>query len=106
MSARSVAHATFVIERTFAAPAARVFAAWSDAETKRAWAGCHDDWRLDEHRLDFHVDGTEVFQSLRGKTRMTFTEQVTFLDGHGDADERREGTEAGLANLDRVLSRS
>jgi uncharacterized protein YndB with AHSA1/START domain len=149
--ARSVAHSTFDIERALPAPVERVFAAWSDAATKRRWAACHDDWRLEEHRLDFRVGGTEVnrtvepdgtahtmnarfldivpdqrivyvydmqvgdtrisvslvtvvFERARTKTakattKMTFTEQVTFLDGHGDAEERREGTEEGFARL-------
>jgi hypothetical protein len=37
------------------------------------------------------------------KTKMTFTEQVVFLDGHGDAAERREGTELGLARIDALV---
>jgi uncharacterized protein YndB with AHSA1/START domain len=43
MTLRSVAHATFVIERHLAAPVERVFAAWSNAEKKRRWFACHDD---------------------------------------------------------------
>jgi uncharacterized protein YndB with AHSA1/START domain len=35
----------------------------------------------------------------KATTKMTFTEQVVFLDGHGDADERRLGTEVGLDRL-------
>jgi uncharacterized protein YndB with AHSA1/START domain len=34
-----------------------------------------------------------------GRTAMTFTEQVVFLDGHGDLDGRREGTAIGLDAL-------
>lgn len=151
MAPRSAAHSTFVIERRFAAPVERVFTAWSDADKKRRWFACHDDWSSVEHRLDFRVGGTEVnsvatpegvlhvfqarffdivpearivyayemyvgdvrisvslvtvmFEREAAKTRMTFTEQVVFLDGHGDADERREGTEVGLARLDAALN--
>jgi uncharacterized protein YndB with AHSA1/START domain len=150
MTLRSVAHATFVIERHLAAPVERVFAAWSNAEKKRRWFACHDDWNTVEFQLDFRVDGTEtntvarpdgvrhtfkarfldivpqqrivyaydmhvgdarisvslvtvVFEHDLKKTRMTFTEQVVFLDGHGDLEERREGTEIGLARLDAEL---
>ena len=46
---------------------------------------------------------TVVFAARGGKTSMTFTEQVVFLDGHGDVDERREGTELGLARIDAEL---
>jgi uncharacterized protein YndB with AHSA1/START domain len=40
------------------------------------------------------------------KTVMTFTEQVVFLDGHGDLDGRREGTEVGLDALVALLDGS
>jgi uncharacterized protein YndB with AHSA1/START domain len=150
MTLRSVAHATFVIERHLAAPVERVFAAWSNAEKKRSWFACHDDWSTVAWELDFRVDGAEtntvvrpdgirhtfkarfldivpqqrivyaydmhvgdarisvslvtvVFERDLKKTRMTFTEQVVFLDGHGDLQERREGTEIGLARLDEEL---
>lgn len=46
---------------------------------------------------------TVTFAALGQKTKMTFTEQVVFLDGQGDADERREGTELGLARIDALL---
>lgn len=144
-------HATFVIERVLAAPVGRVFAAWATPELKRQWHACHDDWRLEQHQLDFRVGGTESnrvvepdgtvhamnarfmdifpdrrivyayemlldqtrisislvtvrFEPQGSKTLMTFTEQVTFLDGHGDLEERREGTEIGLARLGPLLS--
>jgi uncharacterized protein YndB with AHSA1/START domain len=42
---------------------------------------------------------TVVFAESGAHTKMTFTEQVVFLDGHGDSDERREGTEVGLDRL-------
>jgi uncharacterized protein YndB with AHSA1/START domain len=146
VNTRSAAHSTFVIERRFTAPVERVFAAWSDADTKRQWFSCHDDWSTVEYQLDFRVGGTErnavvtdegvvhtfharffdivpgerivyayemhvgdarisvslvtvVFERSRATTDMTFTEQVVFLDGHGDGDERREGTEVGLDRL-------
>jgi uncharacterized protein YndB with AHSA1/START domain len=149
MTAPSVDHATFVIERSLKAPAARVFRAWSDLALKQQWNSCHDEWHSEEHRLDFRPGGSEIsrvvepngtahimkahyfdvvpdrrivyayemyLDELRisvslvtvmfapagragATTRMTFTEQVTFLDGHGDLDERREGTEVGLRRL-------
>jgi uncharacterized protein YndB with AHSA1/START domain len=34
---RSVTHATFVVERSYDAPPARVFAAWADPEAKARW---------------------------------------------------------------------
>lgn len=47
---------------------------------------------------------TVTFAPLGAKTNMRFTEQVAFLDGHGDAEERREGTEIGLARIDQELA--
>jgi uncharacterized protein YndB with AHSA1/START domain len=48
MSDRNVTHATFTLERTFPAPPARVFGAWSDAKVKGRWfAGGSSDYELD-----------------------------------------------------------
>lgn len=60
---------------------------------------------------DMHVAGVHISASLvtitfagdGDQTRMIFTEQVVIFDGHGDAAERREGTEVGLAQLDAML---
>ncbi|WP_255662547.1 hypothetical protein [Myxococcus sp. RHSTA-1-4] len=43
MTERSATHATFTIERTYAASPARVFAAWSRLEAKARWFSCHED---------------------------------------------------------------
>ena len=59
MSERSTHHATFVIERTYAASLARVFAAWAEPEAKARWFAGPDDWNKGEHELDFRVGGRE-----------------------------------------------
>jgi uncharacterized protein YndB with AHSA1/START domain len=46
---------------------------------------------------------TVVFAAAAGRTTMTFTEQVVFLSGDAQAEERREGTELGLARIDAEL---
>ncbi len=56
----STDHATFVIERTYDASPARVFAAWASLEAKRAWFGPRDDNER-SHELDFRVGGQERF---------------------------------------------
>ena len=63
------------------------------------------------YAYEMHVDQTRISVSLatvdlvpegRG-TRMIFTEQVAFLDGHADLAGREEGTRVGLDQLARVL---
>jgi uncharacterized protein YndB with AHSA1/START domain len=58
MSERSVEHSTFVVERTYPATPARVFAAWADQEAKARWFGNPDDG-VEEFELDFQVGGRE-----------------------------------------------
>jgi uncharacterized protein YndB with AHSA1/START domain len=55
MSKRSSTHSTFVIERDYDAPAARVFAAWADKNAKDQWFGPSEG----EHQLDFREGGRE-----------------------------------------------
>ena len=50
----SVEHSSFVIERTYPAPPARVFAAWADPAAKAQWFGGAG------YALDFRVGGTET----------------------------------------------
>ncbi|MBD0319877.1 MAG: SRPBCC family protein [Gemmatimonadetes bacterium] len=51
----STTHDTFSLERTYPAPPARVFAAWSDRDAKARWFACHA-----EYTLDFRVGGGEL----------------------------------------------
>jgi uncharacterized protein YndB with AHSA1/START domain len=58
---RSTQHATFVIERAYLAPPARVFAAWATAGAKARWfSGPADRWTLKRRELDFRVGGREL----------------------------------------------
>lgn len=59
MTQRNVTHATFVIERDYPAAPARVFAAFSNAQSKAKWFGGPDDWDKSNHKLDFRVGGKE-----------------------------------------------
>ena len=53
-------HASFTIERRFAQPPARVFAAWSDPEAKAKWfAGTAGKWKPLVREMDFRVGGRE-----------------------------------------------
>jgi uncharacterized protein YndB with AHSA1/START domain len=56
---RSSTHATFVIEREYAATPAKVFAAYADPKKKRRWFGGPAAWKS-EHTMDFRVGGKET----------------------------------------------
>jgi uncharacterized protein YndB with AHSA1/START domain len=58
MTERSVVHASFTIERNYAASPARVFSAWADPNLKQRWFGGGDE-SVKEYRLDFRVGGRE-----------------------------------------------
>lgn len=59
MTERSIIHATFVIERTYEASPARVFAAWSSPQAKGRWFVGPDQWEKSNHQMDFRVGGHE-----------------------------------------------
>lgn len=67
MSIPPVVHGTLTIQREYAAPPTRVFAAWTDIETKARWfIGPPERWSLLERTLDLRVGGSEL---LRGQLR-------------------------------------
>jgi len=59
MGERSVTHATFVIERSYDAAPAQVFAAWATPAAKGKWFVGPDAWEKSDHELDFRVGGRE-----------------------------------------------
>ncbi|OLB73714.1 MAG: polyketide cyclase [Actinobacteria bacterium 13_2_20CM_2_71_6] len=153
MSDRSVTHDTFVIERTYDASPARVFAAWSDPKVKARWFVGPDEWLSSDHELDFRVGGRErvsggtkdgpvfsfdaryqdivpnerivttydmhmdetrisvslatvEFQPAGTGTRLVYTEQGAYLDGHDTPAQREHGTRDLLEALDTELRRA
>lgn len=60
--------------------------------------------RLDERRISVSLT-TVALEPHADGTRLTFTEQVAFLDGYDDLEGREEGTRIGLENLAGVLAR-
>ncbi|MCX7358209.1 MAG: SRPBCC family protein [Alphaproteobacteria bacterium] len=59
MTKRSTTHATFVIEREYPHPPAKVFAAFADPKKKARWFGGPDNWEKSNYKLDFRVGGNE-----------------------------------------------
>ena len=74
MSNRSATHSTFVIERDYDAPAARVFAAWADKSAKDQWFGPSEG----EHELDFREGGRE--RLLAGVHGAVYTYDALYED--------------------------
>lgn len=152
MPERSVTHDTFVVERTYDASPARVFAAWADPVAKARWFAGPDEWASSMFELDFRVGGRErnsggtpggpvhsfdgryadivpderiimsydmrmdetlisvslatvEFRPAGGGTRLIYTEQGAFLDGHDTPAQREQGTIELLDALDAELLR-
>jgi uncharacterized protein YndB with AHSA1/START domain len=60
MTQRSVTHAVFTIERTYAASPARVFKAFADPTAKAKWFGGPEEWEKGPSTFDFRVGGRET----------------------------------------------
>ena len=69
MEEQSVIHSTFVIERSYPAPRARVFAAFADPAKKRRWfieGGHHE---VEHFKMNFQVGGKEQGRFLFQRAR-------------------------------------
>ena len=64
MTSHSIAHGTFVIERTYPASPARVFRAWADPEMKKRWFG--DGTGSGTKIFEFREGGRELVESGEG----------------------------------------
>ena len=73
-------HGTFFIERRYDAAPQRVFAAWRDPASKRAWFVEGKGWELCSYELDFREGGREAssFRFLDGVK--TFGEETVFAN--------------------------
>lgn len=71
-------HGTFFIKRRYDAAPQRVFAAWSDADSKRAWHVEGKGWEVRSYELDFREGGRESasFRFLDGVK--VFGEETVF----------------------------
>ncbi|MGH6952214.1 MAG: SRPBCC family protein [Vitreimonas sp.] len=59
MTKRSTTHATFVIEREYPHPPAKVFAAYANPKSKAQWFVGPDAWEKSNFTSDFRVGGKE-----------------------------------------------
>lgn len=143
MTERFVKHATFVVERTYAASPARVFQAWSDVDSKAKWFSKPEifEFRVggreyssggppegpvftfdacfqeivpeerivysysldsDDIRMSVSITTVELFPTESG-TKLVFTEQGAFFDGHDTPEIREHGTNEMLDALGKSL---
>jgi len=140
---RYVQHATFVVERTYPASAARVYQAWTDPAAKAKWFSkadlfefkvggreyskggppegpvftfdaCYQEivpeqrivytYTLDsgDNRISVSI-ATVQFVPTEGATKLIFTEQGVFFDGHDTPEIREHGTNLLLDELGKSL---
>ncbi len=65
MSERSTQHNTFVVERTFEQPPARVFQAFADPQAKARWfGGPPGEWTEEIREHDFRIGGRERVRGM------------------------------------------
>jgi uncharacterized protein YndB with AHSA1/START domain len=60
----TLAHATIVMERTYNASAARVFAAWADVEARKRWSAPAESIRIEYEEADFREGGRDVSRCI------------------------------------------
>ena len=94
---RTVVHDTFVIDRSYAASPARVFAAFADPAVKKQWFDDPDIEKNAPHVIDFRVGGREtlagdvpgggtsfsydaVYQDIVPNSRIVYSYEMT-MDG-------------------------
>ncbi len=67
MRHETVAHGTVTFHRSFAAPAAKVFAAWADPELRRVWGSPSEAIQLRIDAANFSVGGEDVTSCMMGE---------------------------------------
>ncbi len=74
-----LAHTTIVMERTYNASAARVFAAWADVEARKRWSAPADGIRIEYEEADFREGGRDVSRCIE-PGNADYVATVTYID--------------------------
>lgn len=79
MADKPITHGTVVVERTYPASPARVFAAWSDPKQRKQWDVPSEGWIVAEYRHDFRIGGEE-YNRFGPKENPQYIATGTYLD--------------------------
>ena len=77
---RSIAHDSFVIERSYSASPARVYSAFADPTVKLRWFGDPDIELIAQHQIDFRVGGRESLRGGAPGSGASFTYDALYQD--------------------------
>ena len=75
----TITHATIVMERTYHASPARVFAAWSDIEARKRWSAPAESIRIEYEEADFREGGRDVSRCIEPGNE-DYVAAVTYID--------------------------
>ena len=75
----TIAHATIVMERTYSASPARVFAAWADIDARKRWSAPTEDIRIEYEEADFREGGRDVSRCIELGNE-DYIAAVTYID--------------------------
>lgn len=74
-----LAHATIVMERTYNASPARVFAAWSEVEARKRWSAPAENIRIAYEEADFREGGRDLSRCIEPGNE-DYVAAVTYID--------------------------
>jgi uncharacterized protein YndB with AHSA1/START domain len=75
----TIAHATIVMDRTYNASPARVFAAWADLEARKRWSAPTENIRIEYEESDFREGGRDVSRCIEPGNE-DYLAAVTYID--------------------------
>ena len=75
----TITHATIVMERTYNAAPARVFAAWADVEARKRWSAPAENIRIEYEEADFREGGRDVSRCIEPGND-DYTAVVNYID--------------------------
>jgi uncharacterized protein YndB with AHSA1/START domain len=84
MIERTVTHATFTLERTYAAAPGRVFDAWANPQSLLRWGSPSEGWTTAFDRFDFRVGGGAISR-FGPKGGDTYLNESLYMDIVPDA---------------------